>query len=127
MGPGVKKPLLEDEFRVFVSARIGPETPEWIEFWEKGGCRAVHSNARLQRELLSDIGLLAPSPYGYYHHFGEILDPTISFEISFLNNRAGNAPRKPARKAGVLAREDKVPRETDSLLERDGFEPSVPG
>ena len=112
---------------MFVSAKIGPETPEWIEFWEKGGCRAVHSNARLRRELLSDIGLLAPSPYGYYHHFGEILDPTISFEISFLNNRAGNAPRKPARKAGVLAREDKVPRETDSLLERDGFEPSVPG
>jgi hypothetical protein len=100
---------LEDEFRVFVSAKIGPDTPEWIEFWEKGGRRAVHSNARLRREFLSGIGLLARSPDGYgrtykwprenhdkviekitrglyYHHFGEILDPTISLEITFLNN-----------------------------------------
>ena len=41
-------------------------------------------------------------------------------------DRAGNAACKPARKAGVLDHEDKVTRETDSLLEGDGFEPSVP-
>jgi hypothetical protein len=36
------------------------------------------------------------------------------------------AARKPARKAGVLAHEDKVPREMDSLLEERRFELSVP-
>jgi hypothetical protein len=41
-------------------------------------------------------------------------------------DRAGNAACKPARKAGVLDHEDKVTRETDSLLEGEGFEPSVP-
>jgi hypothetical protein len=41
-------------------------------------------------------------------------------------DRAGNAARKPARKAGVLDHEDRVPRETDSPLEGAGFEPSVP-
>jgi hypothetical protein len=98
---------LEDEFRVFVSAKIGPNTPEWIEFWEKGARRAVHSNARLRREFRSGMGLWARSPYGYgqtykwprethdkviekitrglyYHHFHEILEPTTSLEIIFL-------------------------------------------
>jgi hypothetical protein len=41
-------------------------------------------------------------------------------------DRAARAGRKPARKAEVLAHEDKVPRETDSPLEGDGFELSVP-
>jgi hypothetical protein len=41
-------------------------------------------------------------------------------------DRAGNAAQKPARKAGVLAHEDKVPRETDSPLEGKGLEPPVP-
>jgi hypothetical protein len=41
-------------------------------------------------------------------------------------DRAGDAAQKPARKAGVLAHEDKVPPETDSPLEGAGFEPSVP-
>jgi hypothetical protein len=41
-------------------------------------------------------------------------------------DRAGNAACKPARKAGVLDHEDKATRETDSLLEEAGFEPSVP-
>jgi hypothetical protein len=41
-------------------------------------------------------------------------------------DRAENAASKPARKAGVLDPEEKVPRETDSPLEGDGFEPSVP-
>jgi hypothetical protein len=41
-------------------------------------------------------------------------------------DRAGNAAQKPARKAGVLDHEDNVTRETDSLLEEEGFEPSVP-
>jgi hypothetical protein len=36
-------------------------------------------------------------------------------------DRAGNAARKPARKAGVLAQEDKVLREADSPLEGEGF------
>ena len=41
-------------------------------------------------------------------------------------DRAENAASKPARKAGVLDPEEKVPRETDSPLEGEGFEPSVP-
>ena len=35
-------------------------------------------------------------------------------------DRPGKAARKPARKAGVLDHEDKVPRETDSPLEEAG-------
>jgi hypothetical protein len=42
-------------------------------------------------------------------------------------DRAGNAACKPARKAGVLDHEDKVTRETDSLLERAGFGKGAPG
>ena len=41
-------------------------------------------------------------------------------------DRAENAASKPARKAGVLDPEEKVPRETDSPVEGRGFEPSVP-
>src|SRR6266853_5542629 len=43
-----------------------------------------------------------------------------------LPTAPGTQPGTPARKAGVLTHEDKVPRETDSPLEGDGFEPSVP-
>lgn len=98
---------IEDEFRVFVSVKIGPDTPEWLEFWEEGGRRAVHQNARLKREFLSGMSLMARSPYGYgwtykwprenhdkviekitrglyYHHFHEILATAVSFEIIFL-------------------------------------------
>jgi hypothetical protein len=46
--------------------------------------------------------------------------------LRLSTDRAGNAVWKPARKAGVFAQEDKVPRETDSPLEERGFEPSVP-
>jgi hypothetical protein len=98
----------EDEFRVYVGVTDGPNTPEWFEFWSKGARRAVHQNDRLRREL-SNLGLLARSPFGgygqtfkwprenhhkviekltrglYYHHFGEILEPAVSFEITFLN------------------------------------------
>ena len=42
-------------------------------------------------------------------------------------DRAGNAARKPARNAGVFDHEDKVTRETDSLLERAGFGKGAPG
>src|SRR5262249_15870148 len=95
---------MEDQFRPFFSAKIGHETPEAIKLWEEGGRRTVRQNARLKRELLSGMNLLAPSPYGYgftykwprenhdkviekitrglyYHHFREILEPTVSFEI----------------------------------------------
>ena len=41
-------------------------------------------------------------------------------------DRAARAGRKPAWKAEVLAHEDKVPRETNSPLEGNGFELSVP-
>ena len=41
-------------------------------------------------------------------------------------DRAGNAARKPARKAGFSTFESRSGRETDCLLEDAGFEPSVP-
>jgi hypothetical protein len=98
----------EDEFRVYVGVKDGPDTPEWFEFWRKGGHRAVHQNDRLRRNL-SNLGLYARSPFGgygqtfrwprenhhkviekitrglYYHHFSETLEPTLPFEITFLN------------------------------------------
>ena len=43
-----------------------------------------------------------------------------------LPTRSPNLPRTAARKAGVLDPQHSRGRETDSLLEGDGFEPSVP-
>jgi hypothetical protein len=40
--------------------------------------------------------------------------------------RRERSPAHPRGKPGFLTRKDKVPRETDSLLEGEGFEPSVP-
>ena len=101
---------LEDEFRVFVSAKSGPDTPESIELWKKGGLRSVRSNSRLRRELVSGMKLWVRDPYGqfgqtykwprenhdrvvekitrglYYHHFHEILKTTDVLEITFLNS-----------------------------------------
>jgi hypothetical protein len=103
---------IDEEFRVFVSAKIGAEIPEWIELWEKGGRKSVRSNDRLRRELLSGQKLWVRSPSGpfqqtftyrwpatnhdrivekitrglYYHHFHEILAHTTPIEITFLNS-----------------------------------------
>jgi hypothetical protein len=43
-----------------------------------------------------------------------------------LPTRSPSHPRKPARKAGFSTFESGFGRETDCLLEGDGFEPSVP-
>jgi hypothetical protein len=41
-------------------------------------------------------------------------------------DRAANSPAHSRGKPGLLTHEDKVPRDTDCLLEGGGFEPSVP-
>src|SRR5271169_7133894 len=42
------------------------------------------------------------------------------------NRSRERSPAHPRGKPGFLTHEDKVPRETDSPVEGDGFEPSVP-
>jgi hypothetical protein len=100
---------LEDEFRVFVSAKIGPDTPEWLEFWKKGALTAVQNNSRLRRNIISGMGLLTRTPYGYgrtykwpreshdkviekitrglyYHHFRETLASMVPIEITNIDS-----------------------------------------
>ena len=52
--------------------------------------------------------------------------PDIEIPCASLSTQSPSRPRTAARKAGVLDLESGCGRETDSLLEGDGFEPSVP-
>jgi hypothetical protein len=101
----------DEEFRVYLSAKSGPDTAASTELWQKGGLRSVRHNNRLRRELLSGARLWVRFPSGvfqeahtyrwpveshnqiiekitrglYYNHFGEALASNIAIEISFLH------------------------------------------
>ena len=103
---------LEEQFRVYIGAKMGIDTAASAAFWRQGGFRSVINNRRLLRELLSgaplwirssNTGEFEPSrtyrwPRNihdrviakitrglYYHHFREVLSPGTTVEVSFLN------------------------------------------
>lgn len=102
----------EQRFAVYISARMGVDTPASRLFWEKGGLRTVAKNNRLRKELLSGTPFWVKSPITgrfeesrtfkwppgshnpvirkitrglYYHHFGKTLDATADIDVYFFD------------------------------------------
>jgi hypothetical protein len=102
---------IEEQFRLFVAAKDGPDTPSSVDFWRQGGLRTAKKNNKLRKGLLSGVPLWVRSPTTgkfhpsrtfkwsvtdhnrvittitrglYYHHYSSILDPSISIEVTYL-------------------------------------------
>ncbi len=102
----------EDEFRVFISVKDGPDTPEAIKFWKEGALHSVKNNKRMHRHFLSGAQLLLRSPTTghfeprrlftwnlseshhpvirkitrglYYHNFQSALSPQKIIDVTYL-------------------------------------------
>lgn len=105
---------LDEEFRTYLSLRIGVNKQESLDFWTKAALPTIHSNNRLRKQILETLGetqvfseagiylgtapevkweaakhnqIIEKTVRGlYWEHYNDILGDKVNLEITWLQS-----------------------------------------
>src|SRR5689334_1954265 len=55
---------LDEEFKIFLSLKVGVDTPSSRAFWREGALASIQNNQRIMRKILGGERVALPDPNG---------------------------------------------------------------